>query len=316
MRDTFGGAGGRGPNKRVIGLIGGAVLALWLASGVYIVQSDEEAVVTTFGAYYDTTGPGMHYRAPFPFQNVTKVKTTAVRSTVIGGKTGESLEQSLMLTSDENIIDLDFTVLWRVSNARDFTFSLDSPATAVGDVAESAMREVVGKTTLQSLITTQRGQVQAETLQLMQSMLDSYKSGVTIREVLIDNAGPPPPVVAAFQAVNAAEQEAESVQNLARGEASRILAAAQGYADATRAEAEGEAARFNQLYEQYRLAPAVTRDRLYIETMQRVLSRANKVVIDSKSASAPIILPPDVFRPRSAQQPAAASDAARTGGTR
>ena len=204
-----------------------------------------------------------------------------------------------MLTSDENIIDLDFTVQWKVSDASDFIFNLEDPEGAVKAVAESAMREVVGKTLLQPLLTTARGQVQNETLELMQRTLDRYRAGVTIDEVLIRNAGPPPQVVAAFREVTTAEQEAESVQNVARGVASQIEQSARAYALQAKLEAEGEAARFNQLYGQYKLAPAVTRDRLYIETMQRVLARSNKVVIDSEGASAPVILPPDVFRPRS-----------------
>jgi membrane protease subunit HflK len=279
--------------------IGAGVLGLWAISGIYIVQSDEEAVVTRFGAYVGWNGPGLHIHWPFPIERVQRVSVTSVRRTQIGGETGaENPEESLMLTSDENIIDLDFTVQWKVSDASDFLFNLDNTEETVKDVAESAMREVVGKTLLQGLITTERGRVQDEALVLMQNMLDRYRAGVTIDEVLISNAGPPPPVVAAFRQVTTAEQEAESVQNVARGEASRIEQAARAYALQAEREAEGEAARFNQLYAQYKLAPAVTRDRLYIETMQRVLQQSNKVVIDSKGASAPIILPPDVFRPR------------------
>jgi membrane protease subunit HflK len=319
LREMLGGDG-RGPNRRLIGLIAAGVFGLWLLSGFYIVQSNEQAVVTTLGAYSRTSGPGMHYHAPFPVERVRKVPVTTIRATQIGGgAAGEALDESLMLTSDENIIDLDFTVQWKVANARNYLFSLDNPPQTVADVAESAMREVVGKTSLQAIITTQRGRVQAETLDLMQRMLDSYNAGITVREVLIDNAGPPPPVIAAFREVTAAEQEAESVQNVARGRAATIEAEARAYANQIRNEAEGEAARFNQLYEQYKLAPAVTRDRLYIETMQRVLSQANKVVIDSKGASAPIILPPDVFRPRGAPQPSAGqppTPEVRAGGAR
>ena len=300
LGDLFGRGGGGGVKPGAIAVGAGALVAVWALTGVYIVQSDEEAVVTTFGAYTGWNGPGLHYHLPAPIQRVQKVSVTAVRRTEIGGQAGaDQPEESLMLTSDENIIDLDFTVQWKVSDASDFIFNLEDPEGAVKAVAESAMREVVGKTLLQPLLTTARGQVQNETLDLMQRTLDRYRAGVTIDEVLIRNAGPPPQVVAAFREVTTAEQEAESVQNVARGVASQIEQAARAYALQAKLEAEGEAARFNQLYAQYKLAPAVTRDRLYIETMQRVLARSNKVVIDSEGASAPVILPPDVFRPRS-----------------
>ena len=300
LKRLFGGPGGRGVNPRTIAMAGAALVGLWLLTGVYIVQPSERAVITTFGAYTGTAGPGLRYHLPAPIQQARKVTVTALQKTDVGGATGaeEVPAESLMLTGDENIVDLDFTVQWRVSDAPKYVFNLRDPNATIKDVAESAMREVVGRSMLQDILTTGRGQVQTQTVELMQRTLDSYGAGVRIDEVQIRNANPPGPVVAAFQEVATAEQNAESAVNVATGEAARIRQGALGYRAQVVQEAAGEAARFNQVYAQYKLAPAVTRERLYIETMERVLSKSNKVVIDSKGASAPIILPPDVFKPR------------------
>jgi membrane protease subunit HflK len=167
------------------------------------------------------------------------------------------------------------------------------------------MREVVGRTALQPLISTGRKQVQDQAVVLMQQILDSYHAGIHVDEVQVRNAGPPRQVIEAFREVATAQQNAESSVNIAQGEAAKIVQAAIGYRAQVEREAEGEAARFNQVYEQYKAAPAVTRQRLYIETMKRVLARSNKVIVEGKSTSAPIILPPDVFRPREANPTAA-----------
>jgi len=295
-----GGPGDPQINSQLLIIGGGIAVALWAASGVYIVQPNEQAVITTFGGYSGTADSGLRYRLPFPFQAHRKVSVTNLQRTEIGGVAGaERTEESLMLTGDENIVDLDFTVQWRIADAAKYLFQLDQPEETVKAVAESAMREVVGKTALQPILTTGRAQVQSQTLTLMQRILDSYDAGIRIDEIQIRSADPPAEVVQAFRDVTNAKQQAESAANQARGEASRTVQAALGYQAQVVQEAQGEAARFNQIYEQYKLAPAVTRQRLYIETMQRVLTNSNKVVIDSKGASAPIILPPDVFRPRS-----------------
>jgi membrane protease subunit HflK len=299
LKRFFGGPAGRGVNPRAVAMAGAGVVGLWLLTGVYIVQPNEQAVVTTFRAFTGTAGPGLRYHLPAPIQSVQKVNVTALELTSIGGASGvEAPEESLMLTGDENIVDLDFNVSWRVSNAPKFVFNLSTPKVTIKDVAESAMREVVGRSVLQDILTTRRGQIQTETAELMQRTLDAYGAGVNIVEIQIRNASPPTEVVAAFQEVATAEQNAESAVNVANGEAARIRQGALGYRAQVVQEAAGEAARFNQVYDQYRLAPAVTRERLYIETMERVLAKSNKVVIDSKGASAPIILPPDVFKPR------------------
>ena len=310
MRDLFGGPGG-GPRPGVIAAIVGGMFALWALSGIYVVQPNEQAVVTTFGAYSRSEAPGLRYHLPAPIERVEKVPVTTLnRSDVGGGGGADAPAESLMLTGDEQIIDLDFSVTWRINDPGKYLFAIKNPEEAVKAVAESAMREVVGKTPLQPIISTGRGQVQQQTAELMQKTLDSWGAGISVVEVQIRSANPPPEVVSAFREVNNAQQDADSavneantyrnrVINDAKGDASTIINRAQAYREQAVREALGEAARFNQIYTEYRRAPGVTRDRLYIETMQRILQGSNKVVIDAKGATAPIILPPDVFRPKS-----------------
>jgi membrane protease subunit HflK len=300
LRQFFGGPDGVRPGA--VAAVAGAAVVLWALSGLYVVQPDQEGVVTTFGAYSRSAPPGLRYHLPAPFESVEKVSVTSLNRIDIGGLTaGSAPEESLMLTGDENIVDLQFSVQWRVKNAGDYVFNLADRDEVVKSVAESAMREVVGKTQLAPVLSTGRGLVQAQARDLMQGILDSYRSGVQVVDVQIRNSQPPAQVIAAYRDLNKAEQDQQSSINEAQAEAAKLRQAAQGYREQAIREAEGESARFNQVYEQYRLAPGVTRDRLYIETMQRVLARSNKVVVDSKGASAPIILPPDVFRPRAGQ---------------
>jgi membrane protease subunit HflK len=307
---AFGGPGGDGVRPGAVAAVAGVAFALWAISGLYIVQPNEEAVVTTFGAYSRSEGPGLRYHLPVPIERVEKVAVTSLNRIDVGGAAGSDIPQeSLMLTGDENIIDLDFSVTWRVADAGRYLFSIKDPEEAVKAVAESAMREVVGKTPLQAILTRGRGQVQLQAADLMQKTLDSWGAGVSVVEVQIRTANPPQEVVPAFREVANAGQDAESavneantyrnrVINEAKGDAARITQSAVGYREQAVREATGDAARFNQILGEYHRAPGVTRDRLYIETMQRVLARSNKVVVDSKGASAPIILPPDVFKPR------------------
>ena len=314
LRDMMGGPGG-GMRPGVLAAIGGGVVALWALSGLYVVQPSEEAVVTTFGAYSRNEGPGLRYHLPFPIERVEKVAVTSLNRIDIGGATpGAVPEESLMLTGDENIVDVNFTVTWRVADADRFVFTVRDPEPSVKAVAESAMREVVGKMLLDDILTRRRGEVQQQTVDLMQRTLDNWGAGVRVVEVQIRSANPPAQVQAAFRDVQSAQQDQASseneanayrnrVINEAQGDAARILQGAQGYREQAVREAQGEAARFNQILTEYRRAPGVTRDRLYIETMQRVLQSSNKVVIDAEGATAPIILPPDVFRPKSQPVP-------------
>ncbi len=313
LRDMMSGGGGGRSQRNVAAIVAGGAFAAYALSGFYVVQPNEQAIVLTFGAYSRSETPGLRYHLPAPIEHVEKVPVTSLKKTDVGGSgaDADAPAESQMLTSDEQIVDVDFSVTWRVADASRYLFVTRDPEAAVKAVAESAMREVVGKTQLQPIISTGRGQVQQQTAELMQRTLDAWGAGVSIVEVQIRSAGPPPEVVAAFREVNNAEQDSDSAENEAntyrnrvvneaKGDASRITNAAQAYREQAVREATGEAARFNQIYTEYRRAPGVTRDRLYIETMQRILQSSNKVVIDAKGASAPIILPPDVFRPKSA----------------
>lgn len=323
LRNLFGGPG-QGVRPGAIAAIAGAAFALWALSGLYVVQPNEEAVVTTFGAYSRSEAPGLRYHLPAPIEHVEKVPVTTLNRLDVGGAgTSDSdvPQESLMLTSDENIIDLNFSVTWRIADASRYLFATRDPEEAVKAVAESAMREVIGKTPLDLILTTGRGQAQLQTAELMQKILDSWGAGVSVVEVQIRTVNPPQEVVAAFRDVQSAEQDRDSavneansyrnrVVNEAKGDAAKITQSAQGYREQSVRTATGDAARFNSIYNEYKRSPQATRDRLYLETMERVLARSNKVVISGKGVTAPVILPPDVFRPRTG--PAAAPPAADT----
>ena len=312
MRDMMGGPGG--PRPAVIAAIVGGAFGLWALSGIYIVQPNEEAVVTTFGAYSGNQGPGLNYHLPYPIQHVEKVPVTSLQRVDVGGTGNTDLpEESLMLTRDENIVDLDFAVTWRVTDPDRFVFTVKEPESSIKAVAESAMREAVGTTELNPILTSGRGTVQRRAAELMQRILDSWGAGVTVVEVQIRSAQVPREVIPAFRDLANAEQDRVSAVNEAttyrnrvvaeaRGDAARITQSAEGYREQAVRLAQGEASRFNAILNEYRRAPGATRDRLYIETMQRVLAGSNKVIIDGEGASAPIILPPDIFRPRGQQQ--------------
>jgi membrane protease subunit HflK len=310
VRGFFGGPGGVKP--AAIAAVAAGVIGLWALSGLYIVQPNEEAVVTTFGAYSRSETPGLRYHLPAPIEQVEKVAITSLNRIDIGGTADADVPQeSLMLTGDENIINLDFSVTWRVADASRYIFATRNPDEAVKAVAESAMREVVGKMPLQEILTKGRGQVQNQAAVLMQKTLDTWGIGVVVVEVQIRSANPPQEVVAAFREVANAGQDAESavneantyrnrVVNEAKGDAARLIQSAQGYREQSVREALGDTARFNQIYGEYRRAPGVTRERLYLETMERVLARSNKVIIDGKGVTAPVVLPPDIFQRRTA----------------
>ena len=316
IEDRFGGAGGpAGP--QLVGLIAAALVVVWLLSGIYFVQPAEQGVVTTFGAYSRDTGPGAHWRF-VPFERVQKVPVASLQRVDIGGSgDSENQAEALMLTGDENIVDLTFTVQYRINDAANYLFRVSDPGqVTIQSVAESAMREVVGKTNLNDILTNGRGKLQDQTEVLMQRILDSYGAGVTIVEVQVRSANPPKDVVPDFQDVASAGQDAASavnqanayrnrVINVAKGDAAQIIQSAQAYRENVVHTADGDASRFNQIYEQYRRAPAVTRERLYLESMERVLSKSNKVIVDTHGATAPIILPSDAFRPRSTAPPPA-----------
>jgi len=306
LRRFMGGPGGVRPGA--IAAIAAGVAGLWLLSGFYVVQPNEAAVVTTFGAYSRQEDPGLRYHLPAPIEGVEKVAVTSLNRIDIGGTAEADVPQeSLMLTGDENIINLDFSVTWRVSDAKQYVFATRNPDEAVKAVAESAMREVVGKMPLQQILTRGRGQVQIQAAELMQKILNSWGVGVSVVEVQIRSANPPQEVVSAFREVANAGQDAESavneanayrnrVVNEAKGDAARIVQSGQAYREQSVRGALGESARFNQIYGEYKRAPGVTRERLYLETMEKVLGKSNKVIVDGKGVTAPVVLPPEVFR--------------------
>lgn len=264
-----------------------------LISTVYQVDQQEEAVILRFGKYQRTTAPGLNFKLPTPFETVIKLPTRVVQKTAIGGNDNSSL----MLTGDENIVDIDFTVLWRINDAKNYIFEVDEPAGALRAVAESAMREVVGKSELEKIITTDRLGTTIAVRDLMQETLDEYQAGIEVVEVQLQKADAPAgPVVDAFLEVVDAVQEKETlinqatrVQNtlipVARGEAAKILQDAEAYKGRVVAEARGEAERFNLILKEYKAAPRVTRQRMYLETIEEVYGPADKIILDETGGS-------------------------------
>lgn len=327
-----GGGGGGGIGWRTVAVAGVAVVAIWLATGFYRVEQGEVGVQLVFGRYVGLTQPGLNYNWPYPVGSVETPDVLRIRETTVGMREIEPVrggpatgvdvpEESLMLTGDENIVDVDFKVLWRISNAPDYLFNIQNPESTVKAIAESAMREIVGRTDIQRILTDQREQVQADVQALMQRTLDSYQSGIEISQVQMLKVDPPQQVIDAFRDVQAARADQERVRNEAqayanrvvpeaRGEASQITEAANAYRDRAIAEAEGQADRFLKVYEEYRKAPDVTRERLYLETMEGVLGSTNKIIIDEAGSANGVVpyLPLDGLKagPR-VQSPSAGS---------
>lgn len=279
-------------------------LAIWGLSGFFRVQSEELGVVLRFGKHVRTVQPGLNYHLPYPIETVLlpkalRVSTISVGMRIIddtrrGGTTIRDVpEESLMLTGDENIVDVDFTVLWRIKpdGVGNFLFNIQNPEGTVKAVAESAMREVIGRTNIQPILTGARTTTEVAVHDLMQKTLDSYQAGVLIQQVQLQKVDPPAQVIDAFRDVQAARADLERVQNEAqtyanrvvpeaRGRAAQIFQAAEGYKEQAVAEAKGQSARFLSVYEEYKKAPDVTRQRIYLETMERVLGGADKLVLD------------------------------------
>ncbi|MCB1537540.1 MAG: FtsH protease activity modulator HflK [Rhodospirillales bacterium] len=318
-RENLGNPFGNGMHALALMLL--ALLALWFASGIYVLQPSENGVIQRFGKYERTQEqPGLGYHLPWPVETLTKVNVSLDRRVQIGfvdsrasGQRQDIADESLMLTADANIVDIDVVVLWNISNAEEFVFNIRAPEETIKRVAESAIREIVGQTRLQPIITQGRDQVAARIQTLMQSVLDGYDSGVSVRQVLIQEATVPPDVLQAYNDVAAARQDAERFQNeatiyrndiipKARGQAIGILQDAEAYKQDVIARAKGDAQRFASILEAYRTGKDVTRDRLYIETMQRVLSQAQRIVVDQKDGSAGVvpILPLDTLRAKTA----------------
>lgn len=292
--------GGRGVLLGVLALV-----AVWLLTGFYRVQPDEQGVVLRFGRYVgETVGPGLHYHLPAPIETVMTPSVTSVNRIDIGfvgaieGRSAGARdlpEESLMLTGDENIVDLDFTVLWRISDAPQFLFNIREPEETVKAVAESAMREVIGQTEIQPALNEARAEIEQRTRQLTQGVLDQYGSGIEIVQVQLQGVNPPEQVVDAFNEVLRAQQDRERLRNeaeayrndiipRARGDAERVVQEASAYREQVINQAQGDAQRFNSVLGAYQVAPAVTAERFYLETMEEVLSGVNKVIIDGNVA--------------------------------
>ena len=299
-----GGGGGDGPhlpvgaNPRALWAIGiGIIVALWLAlTSIHQIGPQQRGVVTFLGQYTGMLDPGIRLTLPAPFAAVTKVDVEQVRTDEFPRDGGENV-----LTGDQNIIDLAYTVRWRVSNPRDYAFEIKDPQETVRATAESAMRAVLATTTLNQAIGAGRTTIEARVTQMMQQVLDSYQAGVRIQGVSIKQAAAPAALVDDFNAVTAAQQEAVGNLNNARSYAQQVIAKAQG-----------EAAAFDKVYEQYRLAPDVTRRRMYYDTMEAVLANTDKTIVETPGVAP--YLPLD--RARKLEEPPVAAPAPQTGGAR
>ena len=314
MRGGGGGPGGGGGLSGLpmfmLGLLG--LLAVLYYGFFFTVNPDQLGIVLRLGKFDRQEPPGFHFRWPYPIEEVrkpevTKQRTIEVPSSARGSRPSGGPDSGLMLTGDGSVVDVRFVVFWRLKTERDektgqsgveqYLFNIAKPETTVQEVAESAMREIVGKSALQPLLTSGRQKAQDDVQKLMQSILDFYRSGIKIDQVQLKEVDPPQQVIAAFRDVAAAGQDkerfikeaqtyADQIVPRAKGDADRILAGAEGFRDQQIAEATGQAARFLKVYEEYKKAPDVTRQRLFLEMQEKVLSGADKIILDSKGGNA------------------------------
>ena len=305
-----GAGGGFGGNRRGLVLIPLIVVAIWLASGFYRVQPDEQGVVLRFGEWIKTTQPGLNWHIPSPVELVFTPKVTRVNRVEVGfvspseaGRGGSSRDvpnESLMLTGDENIVDINFVLLWQIKDAGQFLFNIRDPEPTVKAVAESVMREIIGKTPIVEATTEGRGAIELAAREQTQQILDAYGAGILVTQVQLQKVDPPSEVIDAFRDVQRAQADRERAQNeaetfandilpRARGEAERLLQEAQAYRQEVVARAEGDARRFVAVYDEYVKARDVTTRRIYLETMEDVLRDMNKVVIDSTASGAGVV---------------------------
>lgn len=291
------------PGGMMFAGIGGLLLILWFLTGIYVVQPAEQGIVLRFGAAVDKLGPGLHIRLPYPIETVLRPNVEQENQTNVGFRIEDDsvrdseidvAVESMMLTGDENVVDIDFVVFWKVADAEQYLFNVADVEGTVKAVAESAMREAVGQAKIDSIQTEGRAEAQEKVRKGMQETLDFYKAGVTITRVALRKVDPPAQVIDAFRDVQAARADQDKKRNeaqryantvvpQARGEAAKIEQDAEAYKQRVITEAKGEAARFISIFDQYKNARDVTRERMYLETMQQVLGRTNKVIIDNKS---------------------------------
>jgi len=303
LKDSLPGGGGGKLGFFIILMI---AVVVWLASGFYKVETNEQGVVLRFGKEVATTQPGLNYHLPYPIETVLTPDVTKLNSVEVGyrinrsGSTVSVVAESLMLTGDENIVDIGFTVFWKIKNAGDFLFNVSNQTQTIKAAAESAMREVVGHTQLQSAITEGRLKIQTEVAARLQEVMDLYEIGVEVVQIQMKNSDPPSQVIDAFRDVQAAEADKERAQNealayandiipRARGEATKIRQEAIGYKQQVVAEAQGEAARFISIYDEYAKAPYVTRQRIYLETLQEVFQGKKKIIIDNQGGGQGVV---------------------------
>ncbi len=300
-------SGGLPGGGNLVGLLAGVLALVWVASGFYIVDTGQRGVVLRFGKYVETTEPGPRWHLPWPVESREIVNVDQVRTVEIGYRNNvksKVLKESLMLTDDENIIDLQFAVQYILKDPVEFLFINRSPEDSALQIAETAMREIVGKNKMDFVLYEGRAEIAARAKQLMQDIHDRHKTGISISQVTLQNIQPPEQVQAAFDDAVKAGQDRERLKNeaeaysndvvpRARGLASRLKEEAEGYKLSVIANAEGEASRFAQIFAEYQKAPQVTRQRLYLDTMQTVMNNTSKILVDQKGGNSLLYLPLD-----------------------
>lgn len=329
------GGGNGGPNFQPdmksagigISLVAGVVVLIWGASGFFIVQEGQQAVVTSFGRYSHTVDAGFNWRFPYPFQGSEVVAVTQLRSVEVGRNTvaqATGLRESSMLTKDENIVDIRFTVQYRLKDARAYLYEAKGPDEAVVQAAESAVREIVGRSNMDSVLYEQRDEISTQLMKSVQAQLDRLNIGILVVNVNVGSVQAPEQVQAAFddafragadreKAKNEGQAYANDVIPKARGSAARLNEEAEAYKARVIARAEGDAQRFNRVLTEYQKAPSVTRDRIYIDTMQQIYSSVSKVMVDSRANSNLLYLPLDKLIQQSGAAPAPAAALPATG---
>lgn len=295
FRKLFPGDGEEGGRGLI--LLGAIGVLLWLSSGVYFVKADEQGVVKRFGAYHRTTSAGLNYHLPYPMETVETPKVTMINREEVGyrslGLRKDLTAESLMLTGDENIVDITFEVQWKIASAQDFLYNIRAQEETVKAVAESAMREVIGKSNIADVLTAGREGVAQETKRLIQATLDEYKAGIEVVSVNLRDVNPPEQARAAFLDVQSARVDLETARNQAdayrndiipkaRGQAQQMILEAEAYKQEVIARAQGEASRFSAVYKEFSQAKDVTKKRMYLETMEEIMAGMNKVIIEGK----------------------------------
>ena len=289
------GSGSSGPGSKTVALVVGIALLVWLASGIYIIQPAERGVVLRFGAYSETTQPGPHWHIPFPVERVIPVNVDSITS---------FRHKATMLTRDENIVDVELTIQSRIQDAADFLFQDRDPNKTMRDATETAVREIIGKSDLDFILTQGRGAIADRIKASAQGLIDDYKAGLSITSVNMQPAKPPEQVKSAFDDAIKAREDKEKLENQAeayanevvpkaRGEAARRLADAGAYKDRVIAEAEGDVSRFSAILKEYKRAPEVTRERLYLDALETMFSQTSKVMLDTEGGNSLMYLPLD-----------------------